>query len=355
MASRKSWNLQQLIRAARLYYELGWSAEEIAREFDVSRVTVQRRLIEAKSKGHFYVRITTDNDQSESSRLGNKLKKKYPCLISASVVIGSKKCFASGNDSTDDADFARQVVLDSVARKGASILRKYLQPHTVVAVGSGMLVKLCISEMRVYSLLEDLDIVPLTGFLSPDSKLMETSSNFLGDLLQKRVGGRFHPLLMIEFLSETDKNIVKNLPIVRDTLPILQKTTTVLVSVRPVDAEYILSLRHTRAYLGKQALHRYMRSVMGNRNRRPVGVIGSQAFYADGEIAEPFLSNLGLGLENLRNLVISESGHVILVAGACSEERVKAIDGALKGHLCNVLITDTLAANALLSLDNISD
>ena len=347
MSNKNTWTSEQLIRAAKLYYEQGWSAEKIAKRFETSRATVQRRLTEARSSGEFYVRVTTDNDQSESSRLATKLKKKYPCLIDAGVVSGSERCF---DVDPETAKFACEVVLDRVARRGASALRRYLKPSTVVAVGSGVLVKMCISEMRVYSRLDDVDIVPLTGFLSPDPKMMETSSNFLGDLLQKRVGGRFHSLPVIGFVSETDRTTLENLPIVRDTLPILRKTTNVIVSVRPVDANYVLGLRHTRAYLGKIALQRYMRNIMGNRARRPVGVIGSQGFYADGKIVQPILSTLGMGLQNLRDLVNSKSGHVILVAGASTAKRVKAIDGALNGHFCNILITDSLTAKELLSL-----
>lgn len=67
--------LNKIIEAARLYYQLDYSQQEIAKKLNVSRPTVSRLLKQAKETG--IVEIKINNPVEVGVQLSDLLKKKF--------------------------------------------------------------------------------------------------------------------------------------------------------------------------------------------------------------------------------------------------------------------------------------
>lgn len=334
----KSWDKTLLIKIAKLHYESNQSVQQIADSEGKSRATVDRMLRESHAQGLFRLQVVTDSDESEWIRLTRALKRLFPHLTDVRIVAGSDQCF-----DPKTGKFHQEAVLSNVAAAGAKLLAKHLSSEAVIAVGPGELVKLTVSKIRVPVPVSGLNIVPLTGYLSPHHT--EVSCNLIGGLLESVSGGKFWWLPVVSIFESHDEATVNRLPVVCDTMRVMQSTNVVITSIGPINRSYVKNFIATRTFLGRQRILDY---VMQVRETRPAGVIGAWLFDKEGKPVETLLSHIGFNLQNMNNLVINEAGKVIVVVGAAEKRRVEATFAALRGKLFNALVTDHCTARAIL-------
>src|SRR4029450_10404851 len=113
-------DVQQLIDASRLYYELGETQSRVAELLGVTRPQVSRILKRARAEGIVEIRIV--DQAAQSSRAGDELRDRFG--------LGAVHLAAS---IRGPEDVGRRLV----GRLGAEVLRAAVRDGAVVGVGDG--------------------------------------------------------------------------------------------------------------------------------------------------------------------------------------------------------------------------
>jgi DNA-binding transcriptional regulator LsrR (DeoR family) len=154
-----------LVRAARLYFELGETQEHVAEQLGVNRPQVSRLLKEARACGIVEIRINDGSppDRAVADALGERFSLRSVHLVAR---LGGPE------------DLTRRLV----AQEAARILRERIRDGMIVGVGGGATTGATIEALADQPVQADVTVVPLTGGMSGSYGPMQLVSR-LADIL----------------------------------------------------------------------------------------------------------------------------------------------------------------------------
>ncbi len=316
MAASES-RIQLLASVATYYYDDGMTQMEIARRTGYSRSAVSRLLSEARDRGIVDIRINYPIQRA--TELEDALEQEFN-LISSFVI------------SAGNLDHAR--VLRLLGRVGARYLEDQLLEEGILGVSWGTALYEVANELRTrYA--PGMQVVQMIGAVGHGDPTIDGPE--LAQSLAHTLGASYHTLhapLLVEDIST--RAPLMNERNVRQALTLVREANIALVGIGSVEAD--LSSLVRAGYLSE----REMRAV---KEEGAVGDICATHYDLNGKILDIEINKRVVGIElfDLR----SSDCKVVAVAG--NNRKSPAILGALRGGFIDVLITDTSAAQAVLS------
>jgi DNA-binding transcriptional regulator LsrR (DeoR family) len=303
-------DLDQLVQASRLYYELGETQNEIAERLGVTRPQVSRLLKRARAEGIVEIRIV-DRVTAESEA-GDTLRRSYAldAVHLAPTIAGP-------------ADLTRRMV----GRLGAQVLRAVVRDGTIVGIGPGASVTAVADALDEAATPVAATVVPLTGgYWSPGPELEPFRR------VAAALGAQPHGLMAPGLVDDaTTKRALEAHAGVRTILDLWDRLDVALFGiggpswgVASVGARIAGQLEAAEA----------------------VGEILIAPFDVHGTFVAPELRDRALAFD-ARVL-----GRVPASIGIASGEgKVRPILGALRAGVVRTLVTDVATAEALVALD----
>jgi deoxyribonucleoside regulator len=305
--------VSKLVEAAKLYYQLDYSQQDIAKILGVSRPTVSRLLQQAKAEG--IVRIEIIDPSENGEKLAQELADTF----------GLKKVLIASVPVQEE-----HVIKEQIGKLAASYLHDIVKDGDTIGVTWGTTlyqVALALSDKYV----NGIQVVQLKGGIS------HSDTNTYASEILHLFGKAFHvnphylPLpaivdhVAVKQAIEADRHM-------RKVLDMGKRANIAIFTVGAVTSD---SLLFRLGYVSEEDV-RFL-------SEQAVGDICSRFFNREGQICHEQLNNrtIGIELEELRKKEFS-----ILAAGG--KKKVDAILGAIKGRYPNVLVTDQYTAKALL-------
>jgi DNA-binding transcriptional regulator LsrR (DeoR family) len=313
--SVKERDAELVLRVARLYYEGGFSQDEVAVQVGTSRSNVSRMLTVAKAMGFVEIRVIAPLSRQEG--ISNELQKSLK--IREVHVMTSEP-----NEST----------LNTVGRAAARILVKALRPNQTIAISWGRGLEATIHEIQS-DLISGLKITQLMGSLS--SIPTSISAEEVGRVLARNLNAQFIPFLAPIFVStpEVRQNIYQERA-VSETLKLARKADIALVGIGSKGAtssELVITDFNLSASEEKNVRQKY------------AGDVAARFFDVNGNPVSAELDSrlIGLTLDEIRNIP-----KVIGVASGA--DKALGVLGAARTGLIDVLVIDNACATAILKV-----
>jgi DNA-binding transcriptional regulator LsrR (DeoR family) len=297
-----------------LYYEDNLRQQEVAEELGVSRPTVSRLLAQARKEG--IVQITVIDPFATFEEVETRLAETFH--LRQAVVVASEGA---------DGELLRRRLGLATAR----YLRSTLNDGELVGIGWGRTLYAVVEALDAEQQV-DIRVLPLIGGLGELSPSFQV--NDLARRLAEAFGGNWQPLYAPAF--------IKN-PTTYRALSQVEDVESVVRDWPGLDVVLVGIGQFTWQRQSSMFFADYMEDALLQEleRRGAVGDLCGRFFDAEGQqcLFEPGV--IGISLEELRAL-----DHVVGVAAG--EEKVAAILGALRGGYLNVLVTDTVTAEAVL-------
>ncbi|TVY04107.1 sugar-binding transcriptional regulator [Cohnella terricola] len=306
--------VKKVVEAAKLYYELDYSQNQIADTLGVSRPTVSRLLQQAKSEGIVTIEIKDPTEDVEVLR--GLLKERFQLK---NVVVAFTPTYEES------------VVKRYIGQAAAAFIAELVKDGDTIGASWGSTMYQVALHLKGRSLNNSF-VVQLNGGVS-DADIRISPSEIV-----HRIGKAFNVTPYFMYLPAiVDHILVKQAMLtdrhIRRVMDMgLQANIAVFTAGSPTPDSVLLN----SSYLRNEELE-IIRT-------KAVGDICSRYYDSDGEICLPSLNERTVGIE-LADLRSKE--HSILVAGGAS--KVNAILGALRGNYVNTLVTDQITARSLLN------
>ena len=306
--------LQTMLRAARLYYEDGLTQQQVADELGVSRPKVSRLLTRARAEG--IVRITIVDPFATFGEVEQHLVETFG-LREAVVIAGE--------------GLSEEALRRRLGLAAASYLRRTLRDGLRVGVGWGRTLRATVEVLNNERQVA-IHAVPLIGGIGQVSPSFQV--NDLARRMAEAFGGTWQALYAPAFVGDTQaRDALLNHPDVKLVMEGWETLDVALVGIGHFAFQRQSSMFFAE-YMAQTLLQELEeRGAMGDLCGRFFDIYGRQCILEAGVI--------GISLDQLKAL-----DHVIGVAGG--KEKMTAILGALRGGYLNVLITDTVTAQAVL-------
>ena len=301
---------EQLLRASRLYYELGETQSAIAELLGVTRPHVSRLLKRARAEGIVEIRIV--DSKAAESPAADALRRSYglDAVHLAPTIAGPE-------------DLTRRMV----GRLAAEILRAAVRPGATVGIGDGAFVSATADALEESATPVAVTVVPLCGGFWTTGQEREPYRR-IGEELGGQVRGLMAPGLVDD-----------------------AATRSALVAHAGVKAITDLWDRLDVALFGIGG-PAWSISLVGAPIERQletadaVGEVLVAPFDLDGRFVCPALRDRVIALDARR------LGRVpTAIAVAAGEAKVRPILGALRAGVVRTLITDVETAEAVVALD----
>lgn len=316
---KRRWReeVQQMILAARLYYEEGRTQAEVASELGVSRPTVSRLLQRARENG--IVRISISDPFATDEALAQDLRRATGL---AEVIV------LPGSTTT------RRLTRRRLGLAAALFLEEALHPGDLVGVGWGRTLY-AVTQALDYSPKEGLRAVPLLGGLTqiaPSFQVHEITRR-----IAEAFGGTWRPFYAPAIVE--DPRAHASLMQSEDVQAVAREWLEMSLALVGIgNVAFVSEVEMLFAeYLDQRTKSRL-------REAGAVGDICMRFYDENGNPVEDGVRGvIGVELEVLRN-----RPRVVAVAGG--EEKAEAILGAIRGGYVKTLITDEAAARGVLDL-----
>jgi DNA-binding transcriptional regulator LsrR (DeoR family) len=303
-------DFEQLVRASRLYYELGETQSEIAERLGVTRPQVSRLLKRARAEGIVEIRIvdrvTAESAAAETLRTRHGLE----AVHLAPTITGPE-------------DLTRRMV----GRLGAQVLRMVVRDGTIVGIGPGASVTALTDALDDSVTPVAATIVPLTGgYWSPGPEREPFRR------VAEALGARAHGLMAPGLVDDAaTKRALEAHAGVRAILDLWDRLD---VAVFGIGAR-----SWGEASVGPRTARRLEAAAA-------VGEVLIAPYDIDGRFVVPELRDRVVAFD-ARSL-----GRVPVSIGIGSGEgKVRPILGALRAGAMRTLVTDVATAEAVVALD----
>lgn len=304
------------LKVARMYYHLGLTTTEIARQLGIARPTISRLLGWARSHGLVEFRIVDHRERQ--LELESRLEETFG-VADVKVV-----------PQHPDSGVAQR--RDAVAAFTAHYLNGLMEPGCTLTLAWGATVSLLASKL-IPKPLAGVDVVQMNG--SGNSGLGITYAADIVAAFAENYSAKAHLLPIPAYFDDpATKAAMFNERAIARTRALAAKADIAIFSIGVPDAD---SYIYKAGYVEQDELEAL----------RAAGVVGDIAtvfFRADGSHDDIELNRRSSGpdlatLEKHRHAVC-------LVAG---DDKVEAVRGALKGRFLNTLIIDEPSATSLLA------
>ncbi|MDP9314948.1 MAG: sugar-binding transcriptional regulator [Chloroflexota bacterium] len=306
-----------LAQVATLYYDLGKSQQEIAIEFDLSRSNISRMLKEARERG--IVEIFIHHPLRRVMHLEQELCKRFG-LREAAVV----ECVPGNDDLT----------LTRAAKLAARVLDQTLENVQLLGISLGRAVHATVNAFTP-SRRFDVEVVQLMGAGSQLNPAFDGPA--LVDQTARRLTNRVRYLYA--------PNIVDSAVVAR---ALLEQTNLALTLTLARQAEVAL--------VGIGALSPVVSGLVGANVLTPEELDAFRADGVVGDICGRHFDRFGHKVtsdldDRVIAITLDELKAIPNVIGvACTATKVEAILGALRGGYLDTLVTDSAAAEGVLTL-----
>jgi DNA-binding transcriptional regulator LsrR (DeoR family) len=310
------------------------TTQEVADELRVERSFVSRRLKEARLRGMVHILVTPPVRVQELRGLERRLKSQYP--LAEAVVLPGREDVMDAEESPD-----KESVVLACCQAAAQWLADTLKDGETLAVPWGRVASYIagqLNQLAPSSSLKGLVAVPIVGVTGVTTHPFE--ANTIAARIAATLGGRSLLLAAPAVVTPEQYEVVAQLPLVRRVLERVRGADVVITPVAAADPRTSTVVRQGLArpeeieYLMEQGA---------------VGEIGSFWWFNRlGRLVElPQARPIGLGLDGLAEIV--RDGRKVVAVVAASRARVGPLRVALEQELVNVLVTDQVTAQELLT------
>ena len=310
------------------------TTQEVADELRVERSFVSRRLKEARLRGMVHILVTPPVRVQELRGLERRLKSQYP--LAEAVVLPGREDVMDAEESPD-----KESVVLACCQAAAQWLADTLKDGETLAVPWGRVASYIagqLNQLAPGSSLKNLVTVPIVGVTGVTTHPFE--ANTIAARIAAVLGGRSLLLAAPAVVTPEQYEVVAHLPLVRRVLERVRGADVVITPVAAADPRTSTVVRQGLArpeeieYLMEQGA---------------VGEIGSFWWFNHlGRLVElPQARPIGLGLDGLAEIV--RDGRKVVAVVAASRARVGPLRVALEQELVNVLVTDQVTAQELLT------
>lgn len=313
-------NLQEknfLVEIAKQYYEQGKTQADIAKRFNISRPMVSRKLAEARETG--IVKIFIDSAHDNMSLLEQKLFAMFNL---------KGLCIASVPDN-DEA-----LAVQLTARAGAQYLSKFINPGDRIGVAWGWTLyemstyfpELPIGTSLVCQVTGSVDNAMTRGYAN------EIVSNFYQKLSAREAYSFPCPVMVGNHnIAAALTNDTK----INNVLSLGKECNKLFVNIALPDRKSCL---YQAGYIDDSDLGRLC-------DHKAIGSICCRFFNKEGEICDDDLNQrtLGISLEQIKKADC-------VMACITGKRKAEAIYYALKANLLDVLVIDSVTAEAVLNI-----
>lgn len=311
-----------LVKAATLYYLEGKSQAEVADEIGVSRSNVSRVLAAAREQGIVDIRI---NDPfGRAGELEYKLMGRFNLA----------ECRVANTGPLVTGPLLNN--LTRVGELGAEWLMQNLPSHGGLALSWGSAVQAVVDRLVPDPTHNSLEVLPLIGGLSIVDSARD--GNVLVRSLALKLGTTHRPLhapAIVESMATRDAFLAE--PSISSVLTEASKAQLAIVGIGSVGSGVSQAILKAMS-LSPKELARFHRA-------GSVGDCCTRYFDADGSPVDSVVSDrvVGIDLQALRRIPT-------IVGVAVGAAKAPGVHGALMGGLLDVLIIDSLLAEALLAM-----
>ena len=303
----------KVIQAAKLYYLLDYTQNEIAKQLGVSRPTVSRMLQTAKREGIVQIKICEKADRLTD--LEAELEQKY----------GLKKAVVASVGQYEDP-----IIKTTIGLKAAEYLDSIVQDDDIIGVTWGTTIYHVAVELKKKQV-NNVQVVQLKGGISLSEK-----NTYVSEILYL-FGKAFNASPHYLPLPAIVDNVVVKEAIMADrhikrVIDMGKRANIALFTCGQIKSD---SLLFNLGYFSEEDA--------GMLYSTAVGDISSRFFDKDGHVCSQSLDErtLGIELEELK-----QKDYSILVAGG--SHKIESVHAALKGGYANVLVTDQYTARFIL-------
>ena len=332
--SRSRRSSGDLVDVAIRHYELGEPIDALAADRGVDQSTIRRWLSRAKKEGLIRTLVVPPLSDEENTRLRQDVRYAFE-LEDVVTVPGRDDVLDVGDESAQ-----KEALVFSIAQAAAIYLEDHLTNKDILLVPWGRMANYIARQIKAPRPLPGLTVVPMEGVMGVDDDPFE--ANILASSIASKFGG--HSLLLPAPAVVDSKlgQIIEALPLVTRVMELYREATAAIVPLAAPNLE-----RSTVVRTGLLSVERLKDLIA----RGAVGEIASHWWFdSQGKIVgEGQIHPIGLGLDGLSEMV-SRRAKVIAVVGG-SRERVPSLKVALRHGLANVLITDHVSAQLLLTED----
>lgn len=314
-----------LMKVVDMYYKEEMSQEKIAKKLDVSRTTISRALAKAKKEG--IVKIIINFPIENSIELEKKLEKKYNLKEVIAVKSGDQKA----------SDYF-------VAMEAARYLARVIKSNMTIGVTWGRTMKKIVDafdsdQIGNHLKVKGVEVVPMVGTTLPDTsdkiELRSSYASLLSNKLAELTNGISYNMPAPMYVRNLETKRV--LLLEPQILEVLQKAKNCDIGIFGIGT---LSENSSIAKLDMEKKD----MVLSMAEQGGVGELIGRVFDKNGEAMTSEIDErlIGLTLDEIKEIPKK-------VGVAFGEEKVEAIYTAISNDLIDVLITDSLTAEQLLS------
>jgi len=303
-------DFEQLVRASRLYYELGETQNQIAELLGVTRPQVSRLLKQARAEGIVEIRIV--DTTAVESPAGDALRRRFDLdqVHLAPTIAGPE-------------DLTRRMV----GRLAAEVLRVAVRPGTTVGIGDGASVLATADALEESATPVAVTVVPLCGGFWSTGQEREPYRR-IAEALGAQVRGLMAPGLVDDAATKTALVAHAGIRAIAD---LWDRLDVALFGIG--GPAWSVSL------VGEAIEHQL-------EVTEAVGEVLVAPFDLGGRFVCPALRDRVIAFD-ARNL-----GRVPAAIGVASgEAKVRPILGALRAGIVRTLVTDVATAEAVVALD----
>ncbi|WP_132996403.1 sugar-binding transcriptional regulator [Sporanaerobacter acetigenes] len=304
---------RKLAEIAYMYYIDEMSQNQIAKEYGISRSMVSMMLNEARTKG--IVRIEIKDSELYCFDLQRKMEK----------IFGLKKAIIVPRLSKNEDGLITQL-----ADGATEYLGQIIDHNMTIAVSWGRTVYEVASRIRSNGK-TNIVISPLVGGIGNEMNIYH--SNVIADTMSKNLGASSLGLYSPVFVATKEvRNLIFNDKSIKKVIETSERADIAIVGIGSIAASTMADIGLLEEDDIKQLL-----------DAGVIGDISTCFFDKNGQYTENIFSDrtVALSLEQLRKIPT-----IVAVAGG--DKKIKAIHGALKGGLMDVLVTDEVVARSIL-------
>src|SRR6266481_2521056 len=318
---------QFLRKIAYMYYEDGHSQETIAEMEFCSRQTVSKALQKAKERGIVRISIIPDLRTGYLRNLSREVRRKLN-LDDLVLVPGRNFENVTGDATLDE-------VVAEIGTAAADYLDQLLTDSDILAVSGGKIfMRNVVRYLKPSRPLPRLHVVSTIGFV--EARTSFGDANLIAYDIAQAYGASHVWFTIPAFMphnplvsADAIMTVNSRLSITREAIELSGKANVVMMGI--LSREQIDSIERFP----------------------PVADINHWVFDVEGrcinELLDPPPYHLtGLAIPRLKEKITKEGAQVILVAGG-GPSYVPAIQAVLKAGLANILVTDHITAQMLLS------
>lgn len=311
--------LHVMLRAARLYYEDGLTQRQVADEMGVSRPQISRLLTRARAEG--IVRIIIADPFATFEKLQVRLTETF----------GLRQAVVTAGEDLSAEGLSGQALRRRIGVAAAEYLRQSLHDGMQAGIGWGRTLRAVIkalkNEHRV--IIHVVSLIGGMGQMSPSFQV-----NDLAREMAEAFGGTWQALYAPAFVSAPFAwDMLLQHPDVKMVMERWDSLDMALVGIG-----HFAFQRQSSMFFADYMDQKLLQEL---EERRAVGDLCGRFFDIQGRQCILESGTIGISLEQLTALDC-----VVGVAGG--EEKASAILGALRGGYLNVLVTDSVTAQAVL-------